>query len=54
MLFDSFDGISNYNALTTKVTKRFSHFLQALIAYTYGKVMDWNGGDSDFCHSGAK
>jgi hypothetical protein len=48
MLFDSFNGISNYNALTTKATKRFSHGFQALIAYTYGKVLDWNGGDSDF------
>jgi hypothetical protein len=48
MLFDSFTGVSNYDALTTKVTKRFSHGFQALIAYTYGKVLDWNGGDSDF------
>jgi hypothetical protein len=48
MLYDSFDGISNYDALTTKVTKRFSHGFQALIAYTWGHVLDWNGGDSDF------
>jgi hypothetical protein len=48
MLYDSFNGISNYNALTTKVTKRFSKGFQALIAYTYAKVLDWNGGDSDF------
>lgn len=30
------------------VTKRFSHGFQGLMAYTYGKVLDWNGGDSDF------
>jgi len=48
MLFDSFNGISNYDALTTKVTRRFSKGFQALFAYTYGKVLDWNGGDSDF------
>jgi hypothetical protein len=48
MLYDSFNGISNYDALTTKVTKRFSHGFQALISYTWGHVLDWNGGDSDF------
>ena len=47
MLYDSFNGISNYDALTTKVTKRFSHGFQALIAYTWGQGLDWNGGDSD-------
>jgi hypothetical protein len=48
MLYDSFNGISNYDALTTKVTKRFSHGFQALISYTWGHVLDWNSGDSDF------
>jgi hypothetical protein len=48
MLYDSFNGISNYDALTTKVTKRFSHGFQGMIAYTWGHVFDWNGGDSDF------
>src|SRR5579864_1611714 len=47
-LYDTFDANSNYNALHTKVTKRFSHGLQALVAYTYSKVLDTNGGDSDF------
>jgi hypothetical protein len=47
MLYDSFNGVSNYDALTTKVTKRFSHGFQALISYTWGHVLDWNGGDSD-------
>jgi hypothetical protein len=48
MLYDSYFGISNYDALTTKVTKRFSRGFQALISYTWGHVLDWNGGDSDF------
>ena len=48
LLYDSFDGISNYNALTVKVTKRYSRNLQTLVSYTYSKVMDWNGGDTDF------
>lgn len=47
MLYDSFDGISNYDALTTKVTKRFSHGFQVLIANTYGKALDENGGNTD-------
>lgn len=47
LLYDSFDGISKYNALTVKVTKRYSRNFQTLIAYTYSKVMDWNGGDTD-------
>jgi hypothetical protein len=47
-LYDTFDANSNYNALQTKLTKRFSHGLQALVAYTYSKVLDTNGGDSDF------
>jgi len=48
LLYDTFDGISSYNALTAKVTKRFSRNFQSLISYTYSKVMDWNGGDTDF------
>jgi len=47
-LYDTFDANSNYNALEGKVTKRFSHGLQALVAYTFSKVLDTNGGDSDF------
>lgn len=47
-LYDSFDANSNYNALEGKLTKRFSHGLQALLSYTYSKVLDTNGGDSDF------
>ncbi len=48
LLYDTFDGISRYNALTVKVTKRYSRNFQTLISYTYGKAMDWNGGDTDF------
>jgi hypothetical protein len=48
MLYDTFDGISNYDALQAKVTKRFSKGFQGLVAYTYGKILDRNGGDSDF------
>ncbi len=51
MLYDTFDGISNCHALQTKVTKRFSHGVQALISYTYGKILDRNGGDTDFVNA---
>lgn len=51
MLYDTFDGISNYDALQGKLTKRFSKGLQALVSYTYGKVLDRNGGDSDFVNA---
>ena len=44
LLYDSFDGISNYNALTVKMTKRYARNFQSLVAYTYSKVMDLNGG----------
>jgi hypothetical protein len=47
-LYDTFDANSNYNALQAKLTKRFSHGLQALVAYTFSKVLDTNGGDTDF------
>jgi len=45
---DSFDGISTYNALTAKLTKRFSSGISALVAYTYSKVLDYDGGDADY------
>lgn len=51
-LFDSYDGISNYHALTAKLTKRFSSGFSALFSYTYSKAMDDNGGDSDFVSLG--
>ena len=48
MLYDTTDGISNYDGLQAKVTKRFSNGFQALISYTFSKALDRNGGNSDF------
>jgi hypothetical protein len=48
LLYDTFDGISRYNALTVKLTHRYSRNFQSLVSYTYSKVLDWNGGDTDF------
>jgi hypothetical protein len=47
MKFTSFDGISRYNALTVKLTKRASKGLVMLTSYTYGKSLDENAGDSE-------
>jgi hypothetical protein len=47
-LFDEFTGVSSYNSFSAKATKRFSSGFQALISYTFAKVLDYNGGDSDF------
>lgn len=44
--YNAYNGISRYNALTARVTKRFSQGLSVLAAYTYSKQMDFNGGDS--------
>lgn len=48
MLFDTFDANSNYNSLQSKLTKRFSNGFAGLVAYTYGKILDTNGGNSDY------
>jgi hypothetical protein len=48
MLYDTFDGISNYDGLQAKLTQRLSKGFQALISYTYSKALDRNGGNSDF------
>jgi hypothetical protein len=48
MLYDTFDANANYNALQTKLTKRFSSGFAGLVSYTYGKILDTNGGDSDY------
>ena len=44
--WNTMDGISNYHALTARLTKRFSQGFTALVSYTYAKEMDYNGGDS--------
>lgn len=45
-VFNAYDGISRYNALTARVTKNFSQGFSMLLSYTYAKEMDFNGGDS--------
>ena len=45
-VWNTYDGISNYHALTARLTKRFSQGVSALVSYTWGKEMDYNGGDS--------
>jgi len=45
-VWNTYDGISNYHALTARLTKRFSQGFSALVSYTWGKEMDYNGGDS--------
>jgi len=47
-LFTTSDGISNYNALQFKVTKRLSSGLSVLGAYTYAKSIDNSEGDEGF------
>jgi Carboxypeptidase regulatory-like domain len=46
MTYDAYNGISNYNALTARLTKKFSNSVSALVSYTYSKELDFNGGDS--------
>lgn len=46
MVYDAYNGVSRYNALTARLTKKFSHGFSALVSYTYSKEMDFNGGDS--------
>jgi hypothetical protein len=41
-------GNSNYNALQTKLRKRFSHGIDFLLTYTWSKVLDDNEGGSVF------
>lgn len=41
-------GNSNYNALQTKLRKRFSHGVDFLLTYTWSKVLDDNEGGSVF------
>ncbi len=52
MLFSSSNGTSNYNALQTKLTKRFTHGLTFITAYTYAKSIDNGEGDEGFAAGG--
>jgi hypothetical protein len=45
-VYNTYDGMSNYNAMTVRLTKRLSQGLSALVSYTWAKEMDFNGGDS--------
>ena len=45
-VWNTYDGISNYHALTARLTKRFSRGVSGLVSYTWAKEMDYNGGDS--------
>ena len=44
--YNAYDGISRYNSLTARLTKNLSQGFSMLLSYTYGKEMDFNGGDS--------
>jgi hypothetical protein len=47
-LYTTSDGDSIYNALQLKVTKRLSHGLNLLLAYTWSKSIDDSEGDEGF------
>jgi Carboxypeptidase regulatory-like domain len=47
LTYDSYDAYSSYNALSVKLTKRSSHGLSGLVAYTFAKELNNNGGDAD-------
>jgi Carboxypeptidase regulatory-like domain len=48
MLFTTSDATSNYNALQIKLTKRLTHGLSFLTAYTWAKSIDNAEGDEGF------
>jgi hypothetical protein len=48
MLFTTPDSNSSYNALQTKVTKRFSNGVSLLAAWTFAKSINDNEGDEGF------
>jgi hypothetical protein len=48
MLFTTTDSNTNYNALQTKLTKRFSHGLNLLTSYTWGKSINDGEGNEGF------
>lgn len=43
---NSYDGRTKYDALTMRLTKRFSQGFSALVSFTYSKATEFNGGDS--------
>jgi hypothetical protein len=51
-------GMANYDSLQFKLDKRFSHGLQALVAYTFSKAVDngpsswFSGAEQDIYHPG--
>jgi Carboxypeptidase regulatory-like domain len=48
MLFTTTDSNTNYNALQAKLTKRFSHGLNLLTSYTWGKSINDGEGNEGF------
>jgi hypothetical protein len=48
MLFTTSDATSNYNAFQAKLTKRLTHGLSLLTAYTWSKSIDNAEGDEGF------
>lgn len=48
LTYTAYSSKSRYNALTARVTKRFSSGLSALVSYTYAASFDQEGGDTDF------
>lgn len=47
MTYNRYNGYSDYNALTVRLTKNLSQGFSMLLSYTYAKEMDTNGGDSN-------
>jgi hypothetical protein len=45
--YDSYDAFSNYDALQVELKARSHHGLTGLLAYTYSKALDDNGGDNE-------
>jgi hypothetical protein len=48
LTYMAYNDVSSYNALTARVTKRFSTGFSVLVSYTYSKALDQEGGDTDF------
>ncbi len=43
--YDDYGGYSNYESVYGKIDKRFSNGFQALISYTFSKLLDLEGGN---------